>query len=256
MSLVAARPDVDAIVVGGGVAGCEAAWSAAGSGLKTLLITTSLDSLYQLAHDETALQPPPGTLLEELVAGDGAGRIRAASLRRAAKARLESLPTLHLLQSTVSGLVTVGGELVGVRTWEGSDRRGRQVALCVGGFLRARLHVGSVVEQQGRLSEMAYDDLYDDLARRGFGFVDIELAAPQVAGALPYLVRSVALAASERDPSGTMGEAIAGAAPLHRLPRLWAAGVCAPRSGAALPGYEAAAAEGLALGRALAASSS
>lgn len=232
------------IVVGGGVTGCEAAWRIAGSGLRTLLITTSLDTLYQLAHDGAELQPEPGTLMEELVGAlaPAGGEVSAAELRRAARQRLERLSPLHLLQSTASGLVTAGADVVGVSTWEGIDRRAGQVALCVGSFLRARLSVGSVVEQQGRLSEMAYDDLYLDLRARGFEFGEIELQAPAVRGSLPYTVSSVALAASE---------AGAAAFELRRLGCLWAAGVCAPRLEPALPGYEAAAAAGKALGEAL-----
>ncbi len=255
------------IVVGAGIAGCEAAWVTARAGLRTLLVTTSLDTVYQLAHDSAALRPEPGTLLAELAldlaspnapAGEP---LSAAALRRAARRRLEALPALHLLQSTVSALVCADDSVVGVTTWEGVEHRAREVALCVGSFLRARLSVGAVVEQQGRLSEMAYDDLYLDLSERGFEFRPLELTARQVAGALPYRVASVALAASEaasveasEQPSEAARLTVAGFR-LRRFSGLWAAGVCAPRAALELPDYERCAAEGRALGQALVAAS-
>lgn len=234
----------DVIVVGGGITGCEAACMTARAGLNTLLVTTSLDTLYQLAHDSAALQPATGTLMHELLEELPASErgVPAADLRRAARRVLEALPQLHLLQSTAAGLVTEGGSVVGVTTWEGIDRRAPAVALCVGSFLRARLSVGTVVEHQGRLSEMAYDDLYLDLLARGFEFSDILLETPAVAGALPYKVSSVALAASEAGSDLR----------LARLAGLWAAGVCAPKTDPEPFSYESCARAGRALGESLA----
>src|SRR5690606_21980376 len=64
-------------------------------------------------------------------------------------------PRVHLVQSTVSGLVVTDGRVAGVATWEGGPRRAAAVALCVCTFLRARLHNGAVVEPHGRHSEIA-----------------------------------------------------------------------------------------------------
>lgn len=230
----------DVMVVGAGVAGSEAAWAAARAGRDVLLVTTSLDTVYNLVGDGASLAPPEGTLMAELAPPleGGDGRVGTWALHRAAKYELEHQPGLHLLQSSVSGLLVESGAVAGARTWEGVDRRARRVALCVGSFLRARLRVGQLEETAGRLSEMAYDDLHDDLAGRGFAFEERRLEAGAAGGSLPYTVDCRVLAAAERDGFR-----------LPRLAGLYAAGVCAGGG----ESYEAAAREGRRLGEELAA---
>src|SRR5690606_8814419 len=55
----------DAVVVGAGITGCEAAWRSARAGLRVLLVTTSLDTSYNLARDAERLRPPEGSLMAE-----------------------------------------------------------------------------------------------------------------------------------------------------------------------------------------------
>ncbi|MDQ3458562.1 MAG: FAD-dependent oxidoreductase [Deinococcota bacterium] len=239
----------DLVVVGAGVSGSELAWAAARGGLDTLLVTTSMDTVYNLLGDGVVLRPPSGTLMAELHAqeargaGDSyndsyndsysGGYVTTWGFHRRAKYALEHCPNLHLLQSNVSALIGES-EARGVNTWEGVDRLGARVALCVGSFLRARLSIGTLTEAAGRLSEMAYDDLYDDLVARGFAFEDERLEAAFDDGSLPYRVDCRRFALAEWD-----GEAFR----LPRLAGLYAAGVCA--SGYLT--YEEAAAQGRAL---------
>lgn len=231
----------DLIVVGAGISGSEAALACARAGLSVLLVTTSLDTVYNLVGEEAPLTPPPGTLMAELCGGEAAARqVATFELHRRAKTALEHHPGLHLLQSSVAGLLAEGGRVVGVSTWEGVDRTAPRVVLCAGSFLQARLRVGDLTETSGRLSEMAYDDLYDDLVGRGFAFEDVRLAAPASRGAPPYTVLCRRFAAAEWDV-----ETFA----LPRVGGLYAAGVCA--SGY-LP-YEEAAAQGRGLAERLAA---
>lgn len=232
----------DVIVVGAGIAGSEAAWASARAGRDVLLVTTSLDTVYNHFGDRVLLRPPEGTLMAALHAAgaDGDGWIATRALHRAAKAALESEAGLHLLQSSVTALrTTQGGHVLGVATWEGVERCASVVALCAGSFLRGRLRVGDLTETAGRLSEMAYDELYDDLLRRGLEFRRETVAAPATAGALPYEVTFDALAD---------GVAETGSGRVAAVPGLFAAGACAR----GYLSFEDAAAEGRSLGAALA----
>ncbi len=253
----------DLIVVGAGIAGSEAALACAREGLDVLLVTTSLDTVYNLAGDGATLTPPPGTLMAELVAevraerGAAPGTVEAeeetevetevwvatSALHRAAKRTLEHHPKLHLLQSSVSSLLVEGGAVRGVATWEGVDRLAPLVALCAGSFLGARLRVGELTEVSGRLSEMAYDDLFENLEALGFVLEPETLTAPSSRGSLPYTVRCSRFAASEWERERFT---------LPRLSGLYAAGVCAVGE----MSYERAAQQGVALAGALLASTS
>lgn len=229
--------ETDLIVVGAGLAGSEAALAAARAGLGVLLVTTSLDTVYNLVGEGATLTPPAGTLLAELY-GREPQTLKTFDLHRRAKTVLEREPKLHLLQSSVSGLLGEAGHVTGVSTWEGVARLAPRVALCAGSFLQARLTVGTLSETSGRLSEMAYDDLYDDLAGRGFRFTDLVLTAPASRGAPPYTVACRRFSDAEWN---------ARTLELARLSGLYAAGVCA----AGDLSYEAAAEQGLRLAQVL-----
>ena len=134
----------DLIVVGAGISGAEAAALSARAGLDVLLVTTSLDTVYNLLGDGVTLAPPAGTLMAEVhgAVADADGFVGNWAFHRGAKGALEHTPNLHLLQSSVSSLLVEGGAIRGVSTWEGVDRVSSRVALCVGSFLEARLRVG------------------------------------------------------------------------------------------------------------------
>lgn len=228
----------DIMIVGAGVTGCEAALGCAEAGLDTLLITTSLDTVYNLAAEQVALEPPPKTLLTEIFRAKAEnGFLKSWDLHSAAKQRIEAAPDIHFLQSSVSALRLEGDGVLGVDTWEGVPRFARRTALCVGSFLQARLTIGTLTERAGRLSEMAYDDLYLNLTDLGFAFMDLRLEAAGVDGALPYHIDCRMFAGTEKDGFC-----------LKRFQNLYAAGICA----SGYLSYEAAAAAGRKLAEALA----
>lgn len=230
-------------VIGGGAAGCELAWGLARCGVPTRLVTTTLDALYALPADFWPGPPPPGTLWASLAdeARDERGQQVAARLRRGVKRELERLPALAVLQSNVVGLVREGDAVVGVRTWEGPVHAAETTVLAVGSFLAPRLSVGRSVERAGRLGEMAYDELRDDLARAGVGFVRRRLVAEGDEVTPRYEVTHDAF-----DPTGSValerrGRQVPGVRRWVDRPGWWALGACADPvgvDGAATAGCE------------------
>ena len=258
-------------IIGAGIAGCEAAWHCARAGVDVLLVTTSLDTLYNLLGDKVALDPPEDTLMARVLAdlqgsaqpskqngvGNGGvgnrgvgnrgvgnrgvgnrvsnGVVGNWAFHRRAKTLLETETSIHLLQSNVTALVCkepqsqqhqseepqsqketrqqAQKQVTGVRTWEGVDRLAKRTALCVGSFLHARLTIGTLTEVAGRLSEMAYDDLADNLLEHGLTLRDAYLKASFNDSSLPYQVACQVLDDSD-------GYQLAG------FVGLYAAGVC------------------------------
>ncbi len=228
----------DLIIVGGGAAGAEAAARVAEAGRRVLLVTTSLDTIFAARCERPPADAPEGTLQRRLrdrlpVAPDGT--VGSWELHGAAKGHLERIPTLSVLQSSVDALITEGGAAIGVATWEGVPRHGVRIALCVGSFLRARLRRGASEERAGRPGEMAYDELADDLERRGVPLVPASWEGPEgVRPDDPERYRSDFLVV---DRAGTEGHAV------RAVRNLYLAGVCrlgpvdyasAARDGAAL----------------------
>jgi tRNA U34 5-carboxymethylaminomethyl modifying enzyme MnmG/GidA len=220
---------VDVLVVGGGAAGCELAWGLARCGVPTTLLSTSLDTLYALPADVWPGRPPSGTLWAEVAAEaeDGEGRQRAGPLRRAAKRELERMPSLRVVQSNAVGLLrNDGGDVVGVRTWEGPPVRAAITALAVGSFLGARLTLGPVEEHAGRLSEMAYDDLRDDLRDAGLRLRRHRVAVAGDGSAPPYTVDHDVVQLEEMEPLELDARRVAAAGRARRWRGLWFVGAC------------------------------
>ena len=217
------------LVVGGGAAGCELAWGLARRAVATTLLTTSLDTLYALPADAWPSVPPAATLWSAVAAEarDAAGRQRAGPLRRAAKRELERLEHLRVVQSNATALARGdGGEVVGVRTWEGPPVRAAQTVLAVGSFLGARLTLGPAVELAGRLSEMAYDDLRDDLRDAGLRLRRHTVALDGDGVAPAYAVEHDVVDVDELEPLRLNGRTVVGAGRARRWPGLWFVGAC------------------------------
>jgi tRNA U34 5-carboxymethylaminomethyl modifying enzyme MnmG/GidA len=110
-----------------------------------------------------------------------------------------------------------GPAVVGLESWEGPRKTAPKVVLAVGSFLNPRLHIGQVVEEAGRLSEVAYPDLYQHLQQLGFAFSTYRAEVPAQGGTPGYRVEYAVFAEGEWEPSNMR---------LVRLEGLYGVGLC------------------------------
>lgn len=204
----------DVAVVGAGLAGCELAWRLARAHFDVLLVTQSLDSVGNLFHARVPHAFPDGTLFEQARRAAAPDDTNWA-LHREVKRALESTSGIHLLQSCVTKLE--GASPHALHTWEGPTLTANVVVLAVGSFLRGRLTVGEFDDEAGRLSEIAYDFLYDDLVAAGVAFEARRDAWRGEDGSVPYTVAYETLAPNE----------LAGFA-CTRFEQVYAVGRCRP----------------------------
>ncbi|MEW5763883.1 MAG: tRNA uridine-5-carboxymethylaminomethyl(34) synthesis enzyme MnmG [Acidobacteriota bacterium] len=195
----------DAVVVGGGHAGAEAARVLARKGLDTVLLTDSLKALALMSCNPAIGGLGKGHLVREIDAlgglmaraADDTGihfRLLGASrgpavqglrsqndreaYHRAVRAILESVPGLRLLEGRAVGVLVEGGRAAGVGLLGGGTLRCRAVILTTGTFLGGLMHRGDERTPGGRVGEFAAVELSECLQRLGLPLFRLKTGTP------------------------------------------------------------------------------
>jgi len=185
----------DIIVVGGGHAGCEAAFVAAKMGARTLLITMDMMKLAQMSCNPAMGGIAKGQIIREIDAlGGMSGLITDRSMiqfrmlnrskgpamwsPRAQCDRMmfsaewrkavEGTRGLHIWQEEAKKIILEGKMVAGVETVYGTRFYGKAVILTNGTFLNAVMHIGFNTMKGGRAGDAASYGLSDQLAEIGF----------------------------------------------------------------------------------------
>lgn len=187
--------EYDLIVVGAGHAGSEAAAAAANMGSKTLLITMNLQNIAQMSCNPAVGGIAKGQIVRELDALGGytgivadksaiqfkmlntskgpamwSPRVQSDRMRFSEEWRhiLEQTPNLDFYQEMVSGLLTDGDKVTGVRTQLGLEVKAKNVVLTNGTFLNGKIHIGIKNFGGGRSGERASTGITAELMDLGF----------------------------------------------------------------------------------------
>lgn len=189
--------DFDAIVIGGGHAGIEAALALARLGAATLLVTQNPDTIGKMSCNPAIGGLAKGNLAREVDALGGqmgilsdAAAIQVRMLNRSrgpavqapraqedkalyaqlARAALEGQPGLSILMDTVVDLIAdaSGKRIEGVLTQRGASIGAKAVVLTTGTFMEAKLFIGEWRGPGGRLGEPAAEGLGSALRAKGF----------------------------------------------------------------------------------------
>lgn len=189
--------DYDAIVIGAGHAGIEAALALSRLGYSTLMVTQSLDAIGRLSCNPAVGGLAKGNLVREVDALGGemahlidksmiqfrvlnrrrgpavqAPRAQADKFtyHREAKETLEAQKDLVLFQDTVVDILLdiTGHQIVGVKTERGHEISCRVVVLTTGTFMDGKIFIGEYEASSGRLGEPAAVGLGAALREKGF----------------------------------------------------------------------------------------
>ena len=170
----------DVIVIGGGHAGTEACMAAARLGLRSLLLTHTIETVGAMSCNPAIGGIGKGHLVKEIDAlggvmaraADRAGiqfrilnsrkgpAVRAtrcqadrALYKAAIRSLIENQPNLSVFQQAAADLVVEGGRVTGVVTQTGIRFAAGAVVLTAGTFLAGRIHVGLTNYEGGRAGD-------------------------------------------------------------------------------------------------------
>ena len=194
------------IVVGGGHAGCEAAYASATKGHKTLLLTSNIKNIADMPCNPHIGGSAKGIVVREIDALGGImGKIAdkthlqikmlnsakgpaVQSLRAQGDKvtypqemlkTLNSTENLEIKEGMVEDLIVENGEVKGIILEDGEKITSNIVILTTGTYLKADILVGSTRTRQGPHGEKPSNHLSDKLKEYGFKVIRLKTGTPQ-----------------------------------------------------------------------------
>ena len=198
-----------AVVVGAGHAGCEAALACARMGIETIMFTVSVDSIALMPCNPNIGGSSKGHLVREIDAlggemgknidktfiqskmlnvskGPAVHSLRAqadkSEYSRSMRRVLENTDHLSIVQAEVAEILTEdSGDrkiVKGVRTTSGAVYEAQAVILCTGTYLRARCIYGDVSTYTGPNGLQAANHLTDSLKKLGVEMYRFKTGTP------------------------------------------------------------------------------
>ncbi len=185
----------DVVVVGAGHAGSEAAAAAANMGMKTLLVTMSLQNIAQMSCNPAMGGIAKGQIVREIdalggysgiVSDNSAIQFKMLNISKGPamwsprcqsdrmlfaetwRLMLEGTPNLDFYQEMISGILIENNKVIGVKTSLGIEIKSNTVILTNGTFLNGLIHIGDKQFGGGRAGESASFGITEDLIKVGF----------------------------------------------------------------------------------------
>ncbi len=190
-----AEETYDAIVVGAGHAGCEAALAIARMGHKVLLLTINVDNIAQMSCNPAIGGLAKGHLVKEIDAlgGEMAKNADETAIqfrrlntkkgpavqgtrtqndmylyKRRMRRILEKQENIHIRQAMVDRLLVKDRKVYGVETHINEKFFSKTVILTTGTFLRGVIHIGLTHFPAGRMGDPPSNKLSENLMELGF----------------------------------------------------------------------------------------
>jgi tRNA uridine 5-carboxymethylaminomethyl modification enzyme len=197
--------DWDVIVIGGGHAGCEAAYAAAKMGCRTALMTLNPQRIGFMSCNPAIGGLAKGQLVKEIDALGGVmgrntdrtaiqfrrlnsskGPAVRSSRAQCDKAQyatemqkfLNSIENLTVLEAEAASFLIKDNKIRGLRTGTGEELLAKAVIVTSGTFLRAVMHTGFEQSSGGRAGDLAATGLSGSLEQLGFRLRRLKTGTP------------------------------------------------------------------------------